>query len=82
MAKKKPPASSKKGEFVLDDSKKQPISSWAADNRTSDLAEQLRRESAIIAEAEKNDTELKEFIDAAFTDMLKYIEEEEQAAAT
>lgn len=48
-----------------------PIQIWAPDTRRPGFAAECRRQSEVVAEADRNDPGLSEFLDAALLDMLK-----------
>jgi hypothetical protein len=48
-----------------------PIQIWAPDTRSPGFAEECRRQSNLIAGAEKNDDELTAFMDAALEDLVR-----------
>lgn len=54
---------------VLRASGLRPIQIWVPDTRQPGFAEECRRQSALIAEADKADTGLHAFMDAALSDM-------------
>jgi Protein of unknown function (DUF3018) len=47
-----------------------PIQIWAPDTRRPGFAAECRRQSKLVAEADRNDSGLSEFLDAALADML------------
>jgi hypothetical protein len=48
-----------------------PIQIWAPNTRGPGFAEECRRQSNVIAEAEKDDRELATFMDAALEDLIR-----------
>ncbi|HZZ60167.1 MAG TPA: antitoxin MazE family protein [Roseiarcus sp.] len=47
-----------------------PIQIWAPDTRRPGFAAECRRQSKLVVEADRNDSGLSEFLDAALADML------------
>jgi hypothetical protein len=48
-----------------------PIQIWAPDTRRPGFAAECRRQSACVAEADRNEPGLSEFLDAALVDMFR-----------
>jgi len=48
-----------------------PVQIWAPDTRSAGFAEECRRQSNLIAEAEKEDREIAAFVDAALEDLAQ-----------
>ncbi len=48
-----------------------PIQIWAPDTRRPGFAAECRRQSALVAEADRRDPGLSEFLDAALVDIFK-----------
>ena len=46
-----------------------PVQIWVPDTRRSGFAQECRRQSAIVAEADRADRDLMDFMDAALGDM-------------
>jgi hypothetical protein len=46
-----------------------PVQIWVPDTRRADFAEECRRQSRLIAQADNKDTELQQLMDAALTDV-------------
>ncbi|MBB4199615.1 hypothetical protein CCR94_14950 [Rhodoblastus sphagnicola] len=46
-----------------------PVQIWAPDTRSPEFAEISRRQSAVVAAAERDDAELRSFLDAARADL-------------
>ena len=46
-----------------------PIQIWVPDTRRPDFAEQCRRQSRLVGEADRSDTDLMEFMDEILEDM-------------
>ena len=46
-----------------------PVQLWVPDTRTPAFAATCRRQSAVIAEADRSDSDVLEFLDLAVTDM-------------
>ena len=46
-----------------------PIQIWVPDTRRPDFAEQCRRQSSLVGEADRADTDLMEFMDEILEDM-------------
>lgn len=47
-----------------------PVQIWVPDTRRAGFAQECRRQSRIVAEADARDRELQDFMDAALTDLL------------
>jgi len=47
-----------------------PIQIWIADTRKPGFAEECRRQSLLVAEADRADLELQSFMDAAWADLF------------
>ncbi len=47
-----------------------PIQIWAPDTRGAGFAAECRRQSELAAQADRNDPELSEFLDAALADLF------------
>ena len=47
-----------------------PVQIWVPDTRAPGFAEEARRQSALVAAADREDHELQEFMDAALADLL------------
>ena len=56
-----------------------PVQIWAIDTRSSEFKAEARRQSLAIAEANNEDRELREFMDAALDDLLQDLEDDENA---
>ncbi|MFT3777070.1 MAG: antitoxin MazE family protein [Ottowia sp.] len=46
-----------------------PVQIWVPDTRLPNFAEECRRQSRLIAEAEKNDAAMQQFMDEAWADL-------------
>jgi hypothetical protein len=53
------------------------VQRWVIDTRTPEFAAEARRESLILAEADKKNPEDLEFLDAAFADLAATMPDEE-----
>ncbi len=51
-----------------------PIQIWVPDTRAPGFAEECARQAAIVNEANRADTELMEFMDAAAADLVEHLE--------
>jgi hypothetical protein len=47
-----------------------PIQIWAPDTRAAGFAAECRRQSELVAQADRNDPGLSDFLDAAFADII------------
>jgi len=48
-----------------------PLQIWVPDTRRPGFAEECRRQSRVVAKADKADQDLQDFLDAALADFLK-----------
>ena len=48
-----------------------PLQIWVPDTRKPGFAEECRRQSRLVAEADEADRELQDFMDAALVDLIK-----------
>lgn len=51
-----------------------PIQIWVPDTRRPGFAEECRRQSLLVAQADRDDTELQRFMDEALADLVGWTE--------